>query len=128
MKVDPLHWMDRILRELATDHGAYTYFCARLSDTIFLADPEDLASVKAVLMGILKDVNTEKEWRAHMNKNWKYVLRFCRRYIPKPDVLVPRLQRLHELFADIRDAKTNRPLFGKKAEKAWKNLIDHAAK
>jgi hypothetical protein len=55
-------------------------------------------------------------------------MKHCRRVVAPPEVLVPRLVRLKELFAGLPDAKTRSIFFSAKAEQRWRAFLDHAVR
>ncbi|KAJ7511076.1 hypothetical protein B0H11DRAFT_2386613 [Mycena galericulata] len=48
-------------------------------------------------------------------RNPRYILQRTPRYIPSPDVLVPMLQHIYNVFGNALDAETQQPLFSKTA-------------
>jgi len=53
------------------------------------------------------------------------LIRHCRRFIPGPAKLLPRMEALGAIYANIPDARTRLPLFSKKAWIKWNALKDH---
>lgn len=126
IKLDILHAEQRITRKLRKTHGAWLPFVARLRDAILVVVPEDLAAVKAAL--ITKGAVTEADWEEYEVQHWGELRRLCRKVAPPPEVMLRRLLKLEELYADIPDAETGKPFFSKEAWKAWKALKEHAEK
>lgn len=127
VKQDVQHWFGRIMETVSKEHGAFSYFAARLSDCTFQVVPEDLERVKAVMVK-LHGLEDDQAWRRWLNRNWWAVLKHCRRHIVEPGLLVQRLTRLKALFATIPDAKTRLPFFSATTEGRWAGFIEHAAK
>jgi hypothetical protein len=127
VKCDVYHWLQRILETILKTHGAFQYLCARLSDAVFIVDPDDLERVRQVVMRTM-DLKDDKEWRRYMNQHWWKLLKHCRRYISPPEELVKRLEIVFELYNDLPDAKTCEPLFRPETHKRWAAFIEHARK
>ncbi|KAJ7096199.1 hypothetical protein C8R44DRAFT_749043 [Mycena epipterygia] len=93
---DAFHYMDRLLRLLSKKHSAFKAFAHNFSAAIFIRDKSDGLAVRAV---------PEKH-----GVSWEYAKcakasalnRRIRRYIPSRNVLLKRLEKLFNAYADIR--------------------------
>ncbi|KAJ6470658.1 hypothetical protein C8R47DRAFT_1148854 [Mycena vitilis] len=121
---DAFHYMDRLLRLLSKKHSAFKAFCHDFSEAIFIRDQSDEDAVRAVL---------EKH-----GVSWEYAKRAMapalnrriRRYIPRRDVLVRRVETLFSAYADIRCStkKTRGSFFSDEAKEMAKSLLETARK
>jgi hypothetical protein len=111
---DAFHFMDRLLRLLPKKHSVFKDFAHQFSEAIFIRDKNDEDAVRAVI---------EKK-----GGKWDYMVRAkgaalnkrIRRFIPGPDVLVPRLQCLFNAYRNVKCPTAT----GKKtnffSDEAWK--------
>lgn len=127
VKVDLKHLMSRVIDELSKRHGAYRYFCARFAEACFIVDEADFARAKEVFMR-KHELKSESNWEDWLQKNYKVVMQHCRRYVPAPQELKSRLDRLYGVFKDLVDAATGKPLFSTQGKKAWAALMRHVEK
>jgi hypothetical protein len=115
--------MDRIFRLLPKKHTAFRAFAHDFSEAIFLRDRDDETQVRAVLE--CKGISWDYAQRAHSSS----LNRHIRRYIPPPDILVPRLQTLfHGYRKVVCTAQTGRAkyFFSKDAQEMSERLLDTA--
>lgn len=125
VKVDMMHIQARPTKTIPKSHGARSMFIARLRDA-FMAPIA--ADVEAVKRRKLAGGMTEEEWEVYLHRHWTDVLKQCRRVVPEPRILVPRLKKLEALYANIRDAATGEPLFSKKTWARWRAMMRHVEK
>lgn len=112
----------RFSKALSLRHGAFGAFMARLSDAFYHPSVEDVAFIKEVLK---KAGLSDKEIAA---KPWQYYKRRVRRRVPPKDVLEADVTRVVNLFADVKDAKTGKPLFNDEAWAVYRSTIRHIRK
>ena len=122
IKQDIEHIFLRFSRVLSKEHGAFRAFMARLSDAFFVPSQADIELVKTALR---KCGLSEEEIK---QKPWQYFKRRVRRVVPGSKVLLRDFKRVVNLFSDIKDGKTDQPLFGKKAWSLFKATVRHIHK
>ena len=123
IKLDTMHGMNRIFETWSKRHGVTPYVASRCRDAIFSPCKEDVEAVKVSTMR-LHNWN-EAQWKAYAKSNWRDVLTSCRRVIHAPAIILERLKRIAEVYANIKDAATNEPLFSKRTWKKWKAFMKH---
>lgn len=125
VKVDMMHIQARPTKTIPKSHGARSMFIARLRDAFMAPIAADVEAVKRrkVAGGM-----TEEEWEVYLHRHWTDVLKQCRRVVPEPRILVPRLKKLEALYTNIRDAATGDPLFSKKTWARWRAMMRHVEK
>jgi hypothetical protein len=123
VKLDILHAHQRITRTTNKDHGAYRALVARLRDAVMAPVRTDVEAVKRRL--IAKGVVSEDGWKEYYGRNFLDVLKYCRREVPKPSVLMERLRRVEAVYARIPDGVTGQPLFKARTWKRWAALLRH---
>ena len=117
IKLDLLHALKRITSTLSTTHGALPFATARLRDAFSSPDQEDVAAVKKVVM---RDHGLDEAgWIRYLRTNWRSVLKHCKRACPPPAVLVDRMDKFEQLYPDLQDATTGKPLFKPETWKRW---------
>ena len=117
-----LHATQRITRTLSQKHGAFPIFTARLRDALLPVVKEDLQALKCRM---LAQGMTEEEWEKEFEKKQTVLIKHCRRFIPGPEKLLPRMVALEVIYANIPDARTRLPFFSKKTWIKWNALKDH---
>ena len=120
IKLDMLHASQRIRRMLSQKHGAFPVFVARLRDALMPVVKEDLQALKCRM---LAQGLTEEEWEGQYERKQTVLIRHCRRIISGPAKLLPRMEALGAIYANIPDARTRLPLFSKKAWDACLTLL-----
>lgn len=100
-------------------HGLRRPFSRALRDAIFIPDPGDKAAVEVVL----KKKNLAWEQMLLWNSDWLW--RRVRRFVPRPDVLLPRVSKVFEVFGPLKDATTGEPLFNKASIQKAKNVLEN---
>lgn len=100
-------------------HGLRRPFSRALRDAIFIPDPGDKATVEVVL----KKKNLTWEQMLLWNSDWLW--RRVRRFVPRPDVLLPRVSKVFEVFGPLKDATTGEPLFNKASIQKAKNVLEN---
>lgn len=126
VKLDLLHAQRRVTVVLSKSHGATAFATVRLRDLFSSPDPEDIAAVKKVKMR--DEGMDEKDWKQYLKENYRDVLKYCKRVIPPPAVLLDRMDKFEALYPNIRDAATGKPLFNEEAWKRWRALKEHVAR
>jgi hypothetical protein len=122
VKQDIEHIFLRFARVLTKGHGVFGAFMSRLSDAFFIPSQEDIEFIKAALRR--SGVSDED-----INKNrWQYYKRRVRRRVSLPKELEREFKRVVNLFANLEDAKTGKPLFGEKAWALYKSTLRHIRK
>lgn len=121
---DAFHFMDRLLRLLSKKHSAFKAFAHDFSEAIFIRDKSDVLAVRAVL--------------AQHGISWEYAKRAkadalnrrIRRYIPKPTLLLKRLEKLFNAYADIQCStkKSRGSFFSDEAKEMVLHLLDTVRK
>ncbi|KAJ7141481.1 hypothetical protein C8R44DRAFT_727065 [Mycena epipterygia] len=93
---DAFHYMDRLLHLLSKKHSAFNAFAHNFSAAIFIRNKSDELAVRAVL---------EKHgvsWEYAKRAKAAALNRRIRRYIPSRHILVKRLEKLFDAYADIQ--------------------------
>ncbi|KAJ7101731.1 hypothetical protein C8R44DRAFT_887925 [Mycena epipterygia] len=121
---DAFHYMDRLLRLLSKKHSAFKAFAHDFSAAIFIRDKSDELAVRAVL---------EKHgvsWEYAKRAKASALNRRIRRYIPSRNVLLKRLEKLFNAYADIQCStkKTKGSFFSDEAKEMVKRLLDTVQK
>jgi len=124
-RLDIFHAMLRISRTLKKGHGAFKIFMARFRDAMFLVNMKD---VEIVCDALRRQGYSEDDVKKKLDEDWVFIMRYCRRAVPSPDVLLKRFDRLCNAFADIKDAKTGEDFFRPNTKKIIKNLRSHIEK
>jgi len=119
VKADPMHVMDRILRVMPKAHGALGLFSRRFSQSIMLSNLKDAMAAKAVAAKLWPDTR----WPEILFRRARWLNKRVRRFIPAPDILVPRLKAVFAEFENIVDATTGSALFTPLALKASKAVL-----
>ncbi|KAJ7174946.1 hypothetical protein C8R43DRAFT_1201440 [Mycena crocata] len=121
---DAFHYMDRLLRLLSKKHSAFKAFAHDFSEAIFIRDRSDEQAVRAVL---------EKhgvDWEYAKRAKSAALNRRIRRYIPRRDVLLKRLEKLFTAYEDIQCStkKQRGGFFSDEAKEMTKHLLDTVRK
>ena len=126
--LDIFHFFDRL--KLPANHFYLYIFSKDFRDCIFDFVPEVKEKVSNYLKLNNMDFKTEYEKRS------KWILRHCPRTIPKPEVLVVRLNSLLEKYTTkyedgsmlYTDPSTSKPLFSPSSIEEFKKLLVHVQK
>jgi hypothetical protein len=100
---DVWHLMDQF--KISLHHGLRCPFARALRDALLIPDASDKAAVSRVLdtlhtsYGLMVLTNAEWVW-AHV-----------KRFIPEPEILLPRVTQVLQTFGPLRDSTTGQPLF-----------------
>ncbi|RXW16378.1 hypothetical protein EST38_g9477 [Candolleomyces aberdarensis] len=105
---------------LSVKHGLRVAFCHALRDAIFLADPEDVRRISA--WGMIQ--KPPQSFRDLTTYRPKWVWKHCKRVIPPPEILYPRVRKVFETFGSLKDATTGLPLFDTNSWKISRNILD----
>lgn len=106
---DIWHIMDRI--KIPQNHGIAKKYAQALSQGIFIVDEADKAAVSKVLS------ENGSSWDKKLVSNPKWLWRRCKRYVPRPDILLPVVRDIFLTYGPILCSKSKKPLFN---EEAWK--------
>lgn len=122
---DAFHFMDRLERLLSKKHSAFKSFVHDFSEAIFIRDQDDERQVQAVFdaKGI--------DWAYAKRAKSSALNRRIRRYIPRREVLVKRLQLLFEGYRDIKCTVLKgraQYFFSKEAREMSERLLETARK
>lgn len=115
--------MDRLLRLLPKKHTAFKSFSHDFSEAIFIRDKDDERQVRAVLES--KNIN----WEFAIHAKSSSINRRIRRYIPKHEVLVKRLELLFNGYKDIKCSVQHgrkQYFFSKEAKEMATRLLETA--
>jgi hypothetical protein len=95
---------------------------ARLSDAFFVPSLDDIEFIKAALRkaGIAEEDVNSKKWQCYKTR--------VRRTVPGPVELEREFKRVVQVFADLLDAKTGKPLFSKDTWNLHKSTLKHTQK
>ena len=104
---------------ISTHHGLKRPFHLALSAALFIPDPEDKAAIEAVL------TKQGSSWSSKLRSKPVWVLKCVRRYVPPPEVLLPRVSAVIKTFGPLKDATTGAPLFNKRACEITKNILEN---
>ncbi|KAJ7151286.1 hypothetical protein C8R43DRAFT_951101 [Mycena crocata] len=121
---DAFHFMDRLLRLLSKKHSAFKAFAHDFSEAIFIRDKSDEDAVRAVL---------EKhgvDWEYAKRAKSKALNQRIRRYIPRRQALLKRLETLFDAYADMQCStkKSKGSFFSDEAKEMVKHLLDTVRK
>ena len=95
---------------IAQAHGLRRPFARALRTAFFQYDPEDQKNLEIFFES--KGVSWEYVLRSHSS----WLLRRVRRFVPPPEILLPRVATVIYDFGPLLCAKSNQPLFN---DKAW---------
>lgn len=104
---------------ISVHHGLRRPFERALSAAIFIPNPEDKAAMEAVL----KKQGTS--WSSKLRSKPRYVLKRVRRYVPPPEILLPRVSAVIKTFGSLKDATTKQPLFNERACEITQNILEN---
>lgn len=119
VKVDVMHVMDRILRRMPKGHGLLALFSRRLSQAMMLSNLKDASKAKEVAAKKWPHLS----WAEVLFRRTRWLNKRVRRFVPPPEVLVPRLEAVFREFSDVPDATTDEQLFTPAAIKASKAVV-----
>lgn len=119
VKMDPMHVMDRVFRRMPKGHGLLALFSRRLSQAIMMSNLKDAQRAKEVAAKKWPHLT----WAEVLFRRTRWLNKRVRRFIPPPEVLVPRLEAVFEEFSNVPDATTGEQRFTPAAIKASKAVI-----
>ena len=109
--LDAWHFMDRLSLKQTPLRSA---FFKALREAIFIPDKNDLAKVKAVMAA-----RGDSDVFEYYLDTWPtYMQARVRRVIPSPNVFLPRLLQLNEVFSDLLG-------FDHNLNKEFRNMVKH---
>jgi hypothetical protein len=114
---DIWHLMDQF--KISVHHGLRRPFARALRDALLLPDPEDKAAVERVL----EKCNTTFAEKVLCKSDW--VWQRIKRFVPPPEVLVPRVCAVLQMYGPLKDATTGLPLFNDASWDKAKNVIEN---
>ena len=100
-------------------HGIRRPFSRALRDALFIPDPED----KLLVSKALEQRMTSYEQMVLSKSDW--VWKRVKRYIPPPEMLLPRITNVLQTYGPLTDAKTRQPLFNEKSWEKVTNIIEN---
>nr|GAT42490.1 predicted protein [Mycena chlorophos] len=103
---------------ISRTHGLRLAFVHALRDACLIPHPADKARIEIYL------ATKNLTWADMLRYNPKWLWRHCRRTIPPPEELYPRVHRVFMLYGPLKDAKTGLPLFNAAAWKIAKNILE----
>jgi hypothetical protein len=98
-------------------------FSIRFYVTAYKEDVETVENCLRELRGY-----SENEIRAFKRNNYPKFISYCRRVVPSPKIILSRIDRLVEVFADLQDFSTRERLFKKATFLEIQNLTKHIVK
>jgi len=104
---------------IAMHHGLRRPFMRALSASLFVPHPEDKAAVEAFLR------NKGTSYNVKLLSKHDWVLKRVRRYVPPPEILLPRVSAVIKAFGPLKDAKTGQPLFNSRACEIAQNVLEN---
>ncbi|RXW13073.1 hypothetical protein EST38_g12781 [Candolleomyces aberdarensis] len=101
-------------------HGCSDAFNQALRDAIFIPDTQDANRIAVWGSSQTPPVtfNELRQWRS----TWLW--KRCKRFIPPPEILYPRVYKVLKTFGPLKDATTGSPLFDSARWKIAKNVLD----
>ncbi|KAI1787068.1 hypothetical protein LXA43DRAFT_1098652 [Ganoderma leucocontextum] len=104
---------------ISKDHGLRRPFFRALSAALFISDAGDKAALEAVLH------RSDLSYSSKLMSSPQWVLHRVRRYVPPPEVLLPRVTAVLKTFGPLKDAQTGLPLFNHAAWDVTKNILEN---
>lgn len=104
---------------ISKEHGLRRPFSRALSAALFIPDVDDKAAVDAALARLHLSYETQIRTRPH------WVLARVRRYVPAPEILLPRVAAVIKVYGTRKDVKTGQPLFNRKAWDVARNVLEN---
>jgi hypothetical protein len=104
---------------IPVSHGLRRPFTWALSGAIFLPNADDKAAIDAVL----KKNGEVYEKKILTHPSW--ILKRLRRYVPPPEILLPRVTAVIKTYGPLEDATTHQPLFSNKVWPIAKNILEN---
>lgn len=112
---DAWHLMD--MPKVPVHHGLRHPYFRAFRDAMFIPDKEDRARIEEY--AARNDTTFEKL----LLYRPKWVLARCKRYIPRPRILLPLVTEVFKTYGPLKDASTNQPLFNRNAWKAVRGVL-----
>lgn len=132
----PIEWnqtiRSRVLKDIfhvfnlfyiSAKHGLRVEFCRALAEALLIPDRADWNRLAAYGASLNPPLTVEQL----VLLRWKWVWKHCKRVIPPPEILYPRVRAVFELFGPLKDATTGKALFGDENDSNWKvakNILD----
>ncbi|SJL13797.1 uncharacterized protein ARMOST_17245 [Armillaria ostoyae] len=114
---DIWHLMDMF--DISVHHGLRRAFARALRDALYIHNLDDKLEVTSQLA---KDGITYEQ-KILWSSDW--VWRRVRRYVPPPEILLPRVREVFQKFGPLLDATTGQPLFNNAAWDKAKNILEN---
>jgi hypothetical protein len=105
-------------------HPMNAQFHRRFRDSVFVLNPNDLESLIEVQCEKQNIARSEFNFVRFYDSNPDYVLSRCRRTIPPPHILVPRVEAVYAEFSDCKDVD-GEPLFTEKVWEEARGILEH---
>jgi hypothetical protein len=122
VKTDSWHLGDR--HKTKVSHPMHVQFHRRFRDALFILDPNDLEDIIRVQAKKLSIDPEDFDIVRFVDANPAYVLARCRRTIPPPHILVPRIEAVYAEFEDCLD-QDGEPLFTEKVKENAAQILEH---
>lgn len=119
---DPFHVMHSIY--VPKNHGCRRAFARAFSDAIFIPHAGDKRLLSARYAAQRPPTTFDREVLTRPSSVWSR----CRRTIPAPAILVPRLSELFKTYGPLKDAETGKPLFDDRAWSDARKVLELASK
>jgi hypothetical protein len=100
---DVWHLMDQF--KISLHHGLRRPFARALRDALLIPDASD----KAAVSHVLDTLHTTYDLMVLTNAEWVWAR--VKRFIPEPEILLPRVTQVLQTFGPLRDSTTGQPLF-----------------
>ncbi|EIW52507.1 uncharacterized protein TRAVEDRAFT_24023 [Trametes versicolor FP-101664 SS1] len=104
---------------ISQHHGLRRPFSRALSAALFIPDREDKAAVEAVLK------QRGLSYNSKILSDPAWVLRRVRRYVPPPEILLPRVTAVIKTYGALKDSVTGQPLFNQRAWDISANILEN---
>ncbi|KAF6763328.1 hypothetical protein DFP72DRAFT_1164252 [Ephemerocybe angulata] len=115
---DPFHLFNQFY--ISVKHGLRLAFARALRDAIFMLDKKDVEAITAWCELQNPPQSFDQFKAAHPRRVWEH----CKRIIPPPEILYPRVRAVFETYGALKDATTGAPLFDDHNWKVAKNVLD----
>ncbi|KAK1227239.1 hypothetical protein PQX77_009768, partial [Marasmius sp. AFHP31] len=115
---DAFHVFD--LFYIPVNHGLRVDFAWSMRDAVFIPDPQD----KARIIAWGKRQSPPQSWESLVFRRARWVWKRCKRYIPPPEDLYERVEKVLRTYGPLKDATTGLPLFNSAAWTVTRNVLE----
>ncbi|KAI8635765.1 hypothetical protein BD408DRAFT_149579 [Parasitella parasitica] len=119
---DVFHLMDMIPINL--NHGMSKEFSRKFRDALFVNNIDDEEMIRNYLNGLPDGDPNKTTFDQLIKKRPGWALKRIRRYVPKPEELVPTVEALFRSYEDAKCAVSGLPLFDKRCKKVAKSVLE----